>query len=109
MRQTTRKKYYGRSAIAQALRSAAGALTTAIEEAEKPQEESPVAATLRKVVKNLDEALEAEKIYAMNRKRIKYHLERERKNILALIAEVTGVAVLPVEKAAAKRKAEVKK
>jgi len=108
MRQTTRRKYYGRSSIAQALRTAASELCAAIEEAERPPTESPLAARLQKVAKCLDNALEAEKVYALQRKRVRSHLERERKHIQALIDEVTGVPVLPDEKVLAKRKKEPK-
>lgn len=101
MRQTTRRKYYGRSAITQALRSAANELGVAIIEAEK---ESPLAAQLQKVSKCLDNALGAEKIYALSRKRIRSHLEQERKHIQTLIAEVMDVPILPDEKVLAKRK-----
>ena len=104
MRQATRRKYYGRSAIAQALRTTASELNNAIAEAEKPIAESPLAVQLRKVTKCLDNAIEAEKIYALQRKRVKNHLERERKHIQDLIAEVTNIAVLPDEKAIKKRK-----
>ena len=108
MRQTTRRKYYGRSAIVQALRTAANELGTAITEAEKPPAETPLAAQLRKVARCLDNAIEAEKIYALQRKRVRTHLERERKHIQDLIDEVTGIPVLPDEKVLAKRKQEQK-
>jgi replicative superfamily II helicase len=104
MKQPTRRKYYARSAIAQALRTAASELNNAIAEAEKPQVESPLAVQLRKVAKCLDNAIEAEKIYTLQRKRVKTHLERERKHIQDLIAEVTNIAILPGEKLIAKRK-----
>ena len=83
MRQTTRRKYYGRSSIAGALRTAASELAAAITEAEKPPAETPLSAQLRKVAKSLDNAIEAEKVYALQRKRIKAYLERERKHISA--------------------------
>ena len=108
MRQTTRRKYYGRSAIVQALRSAANELGTAITEAEKPPAETPLAAQLRKVAKCLDNAIEAEKIYMLHRKRVKAHLEREKRHILDLIDEVTGIPVLPDEKVLTKRKKQQK-
>lgn len=104
MRQVTRRKYYGRLSIVQALRTAASELNNAITEAEKPPPESPLSSQLRKVAKCLDNALKAEKIYALQRKRVKAHLERERKHIQDLIVEITGIPIFPDEKAIAKRK-----
>lgn len=109
MRQSTRRQYYGRSAVAQALRSASAELNNAIQLSGKPPADSPLAESLKKVAANIARAIEAEKVYILGRKRIATKLAREKKMVDELIQEVAGVPVLPAEKVAAKRKRAKKK
>jgi hypothetical protein len=105
LRQTTRRKYYGRAVVAQALRSAGAELSNAIELSNKPPEpESPLTDSLKKVAAAIARAIEAEKMYILGRKRIAEKLTKEKKAIDDLIQEVVGVPVLPSEKIIAKRK-----
>lgn len=99
MKNTARRKYYARSAIASELRLAAQELQKAIELAGKPPEESPLTASLSEVVKVLNRAIENEKIYQLGRKQIQKALVKQRDSILQLLAEVKGLAITPGEKA----------
>jgi hypothetical protein len=103
VRAKTRKQYYGRSAVAQALRSASTELNNAIQLSEKPPE-SPLAESLRKVAANIERAIEFEKLYILGRKRIATSLAKEQKAINKLLSEVMALPVLPAEKITAKRK-----
>jgi hypothetical protein len=109
MRKTTKRKFWGRSAIVQELRDAVNELNSALIEGDKPSADSPLTIHLRKVQKAIDSAIEYEKIYALQRKRIKTLLENEKTRIAELLALVTGTAVLPHEKALQKQKAAIRK
>ena len=107
MRQTTRKKMYGRINVVQSLRGAVWGLKEAIEICEKPQE-SPLTESLKKVAKQVDSAIEAEKTYIMNRKRIASKLLKQKHDLEQLIQEVSDVPVMPEEKLMAKQKRAIK-
>lgn len=102
MRKTTRKRYYGRSNVAQSLRLALADLNDAIDAAGKPVE-TPLSASLRQVLVQLNHAIEAERVYVLNRKRIRGKLERHKRELEALLDEVMAVPVLPHEKILKKR------
>jgi len=104
VRQTTRRKYYGRINVAQAISSALKDLDNAIEESKKPPAESPLATALRRAGKSLMEAAEACDTYGMGRKRLTSALEREKAHIAAMLDQVKAIPVFQEEKAAAKRK-----
>ncbi len=101
MRKTTRKKYYGRSAIAGSLQSAINSLNTAIKEAGEPQR-SPLSDALRQVSSELNTAAKAFEVYGVNKKRLQNELRKELKNLQALLEQVRGMPVLPDEKVIAK-------
>lgn len=103
MKKTTKRKYWGRSAVTGALRSAANELTQAIELASTPPPASPVADSLRKVLRSVNQAIEYERLYELGRRRIKQRLEREKKSLEELIKEVTGIPVTKDEKARSRR------
>ncbi len=103
MRKTTRRKWYARSAVTGSLSSALSELKNAIELAGKPPAETPLTASLGKVVKTLNQAIEYEKLYQLGRKRIQRSLEREAKALEQLLEEVRGVPVTQGEKAIAKK------
>lgn len=104
MRQTTRRKYYGRSNIAAALRSAANEMAAAITEAEKPPAETPLSLSLKKVLKSIEQAIEYERVYQLGRRRIKTKLEREKRALEELIREVTGTPITTNEKLTVRRR-----
>ena len=99
MRHSTRRKYWGRSAVAQALMSARGSLEKAVTLAGT---ETPLEAALKEVVKDLARALEAGKAYQLEHKRLMGKIEREMKAINELIAQVQGMPVTQEEKTAKK-------
>lgn len=99
MRTSTRRKYWGRSGVAQALRGAQHALEGAIAETGK---ETPLELALKEVSKELGQALEAWKVYQLEQKRVRGKIEREMKNISDILAEVKGIPVTKEEKIAKK-------
>ncbi len=102
MRQKTRRQYYGRSVVAQNLRSASNELARAVELSEKPPPD-PLVDSLKKVAELVDRAIEAERQYILGRKRIANKLARQRKAIEELLKEVQSVPVMPEEKATTRR------
>ena len=102
MRQQTRRKYYGRTAVAQALRTASAELARAVEISEKPAAD-PLLDSLKKVATSVARAVEAEKVYILGRKRIAGKLARQQRAIDDLIKEVQGIPVMPEEKTTARR------
>ncbi|MBI4286309.1 MAG: hypothetical protein HY670_10515 [Chloroflexi bacterium] len=101
MRQSTRRRYYGRSNIASSLRSALNELQEAIKLSQKPLE-TPLSVSLGKVMADLQRAEEAYLIFNVGRKRIARKIEREKKHIAELLAEVTSIPVTKEEKLIAK-------
>ncbi len=108
MRQKARRQYYGRSTIAQTLRSAGAELARAIEISEKPPPD-PLVESLNKVAALVDRAIEAERVYILGRKRLATKLGRQKKAIEDLLKEVQGVPITPDEKVTAKRERAKKK
>ncbi|MDD5510797.1 MAG: hypothetical protein PHI12_08305 [Dehalococcoidales bacterium] len=109
MRKTTRRKYWGRSAIAGSLRTALNELNEAIAIASKPPAESPLATSIQKVLEDVSRALEAEKLYILGRKKISDRLVEEKRSLEELLQEVIDVPVLPDEKVVAKQERKKKK
>ncbi len=103
MRKETRRKYYARSNVAASLRGALTELNRSIELASQPIE-TPLPASLRKVLEAVNQAIEAEKVYILGRKRIRAKLERQKREIETLLQEVIAVPVFPDEKLLASRK-----
>lgn len=99
MRQTTRRKYWGRSAVAQALMSARGSLEKA---AALAGTETPLKVALKEANKDLARALQAGKVYQLEHKRLMGKIEREMKAISELISQAQGTPVTGDEKIAKK-------
>ena len=107
MRKTTRKKYYGRSAVVGALRGAATELTETIALVE--QEMSTLEESLRRVEKRLEAARKAEECYKLGRKRITAKLNRQKEAVKELVAEVNALPVFPEERLVDKQERQKKK
>lgn len=99
MRQTTRRKYWGRSAVAQALSGAQHSLEEAVAECSK---ESELERKLEQVQQDLGRALEAWKIYELEQKRIHKSIDQLVKKVTAILQQVRGIPVTPEEKASKK-------
>ena len=107
--QVTRKKFYGRSAVAAALRTMVGELDAAIKEAEKAPQNNPLTAMLLRIKKAADDAVEADKVYMLDRKLISKTLLKLQQDTADALAKVMEVPVLVDEKTIAKRNRLVKK
>ncbi|MDD5700405.1 MAG: hypothetical protein PHU23_00015 [Dehalococcoidales bacterium] len=105
MRNTTKRRTYGRTNIAQALRAAVGVLNSAIEQGK--QYETPEVLATRQVIKDLSRAIESYDVYGMKGKRLRAALEKERERLKELLDEVIGLAITPEEKVMAKHRAPV--
>ena len=103
MRQTTKKKYHGRSAVGGILRTALTELKEAIDLADQPQV-SPLASSLRKVIDSLEEAADfGGRVYTIPRS-VQSALSREIVNLTALLNKVVNIPVTQEEKLAARAK-----
>lgn len=102
MRQPTKRRTYGKAAMAQALRSARLELITALGQMSdvEPQEVS----AMRRVATDLTNALKAYDTYGMQAKRLRAALEELREQVEARIADVMGLAITPEEKTIARHK-----
>lgn len=103
IRQTTRRKYYGRSQAAGALRDALQGLEEAINLSQKPLDD-PLPTALRKAIRGLERALEACQVYNIDRKRLRASLAREKGHLQALVDQLVALPVLPQEKLLARVK-----
>ncbi len=101
MRKTTRKQYYGRSAIAGSLSSAINDLSKAIKLAQEPAP-SPISEAIKQVAVNLERAAKSFDVYGVKRKRLQNELLKEMENLQELLQQVRGIPVFPDEKAIAK-------
>lgn len=102
MRQVTRSRYYGRSAIAGSLRTSATLLVELANDLPGASKEPPLVRVLRRVVKSLQDAVGAYDIYKVNRRRLRTALLREQRHLTELLALVVAMPVLPEEKVVAK-------
>lgn len=104
MRQSTRRKYYGKSAAGGSLHSAVGDLRAAIAEAGKPPPHSPLHDALLQVAAELKRAADYLDIYKVNRKTLQRHLKKELANIEAILQELQGIPITQEQKLVAKVK-----
>lgn len=103
MRNTTRKKYYGRSAATGALSSAINSLQAAIEEAGKPQPHPPLYDALKSVAADIGRSADLFDVYNLKRKRLQKQLRGELVRLEKMLQEVQSVPVTQEEKLLAKR------
>jgi hypothetical protein len=101
VRNTTKRKYFGKINAISYLRSAANKLEEAKTLSTQPVD-SPFTKKLEEVIKELQFVLEAIKIYNMGLKRLTKRVEKEKCNIQALLDEVKSFLVFPEEKLLAK-------
>jgi hypothetical protein len=101
MRQTTRKKYYGRSAIAQDIRGVIVELNQVVNLLDQPLK-NPVAEKLFSVATSLGQAANACAIYKFGSKRLKAKIDRLIKEAGTLLTEVQDTPVFMEEKIQAK-------
>ncbi len=110
MRNTTRRRYYGRSEITSSLRMASQKLEAALLELKKPVD-TPFTQAVNEVVKTLQGCIKSYEVYNMSGKRLKQKILREIKHLQDLTAEMQYTPVFQDEKITArmersKRKAE---
>ncbi|MDD5701389.1 MAG: hypothetical protein PHU23_04985 [Dehalococcoidales bacterium] len=101
MRQTTRKKYYGRTDVAQNIRSVIGELNQVVNLIDQPLK-NPVAEKLFRVATSLGQAANACAIYKFGSKRLKAKIDRLIKEAGTLLTEVQDTPVFMEEKIKAK-------
>lgn len=104
MKQTTRRKYYAKSAAGGALNSAIYGLKLAIDEAGREQPHTPLYNALQKVAKDLQDAAESFDVYAFNRKRLQNKLKKQLSELQSILQELHATPVTQEEKLAAKVK-----
>lgn len=102
MRQTTRRKYYGRNQVASALRVVVQDLQKAIQDSQKPSE-TPLSAALDKTVKELKRITDACQIYKFGNKRFIKKVERVRDYVMELLEEAGTMPVFQEERLAARQ------
>jgi hypothetical protein len=102
MRQTTKRKIWGRGTIAQSLRAAIVGLNSALESVEK--KDQPELLALQQIQKNINQAIEYYVIYGLNRKRLLIALEKEKKHISELLQKFIDLPITKDEKTIAKHK-----
>jgi hypothetical protein len=101
MRNSTRRRYYGRSDITSSLRGAAQKLEAVILELKKPVE-TPVTVAIKEVTKSLESCIKSYEHYNMSGKRLKQKLQREVKHLQDLTTEMQNTPVFQDEKIIAK-------
>lgn len=104
MRQTTRRKTYGRSALAQALRSAVESLKVAIDDNERDPE-TPLVVHTKEAIAAMGRALYAFDIYGLDRKRMRAALEKIIDQAQELLTQVIALPITQDEKVLAKHSA----
>lgn len=100
MRETTRRRYYGRSVIAQMLAAGVVTLNKAIQEMDKPQE-TEISKLLTLVGKELLTAANAIQVYPTQRG-IVSAIKREQEHLKDLLERVRNMPVTQEEKVQAK-------
>ena len=95
MREKTRRRYFGRSNVAQALTTVQHLLEAAIAECAK---ESPLDAALKGVQQNVGRAMADWKIYQLEQKRIYTRLLQLQQDVSEVQLQVRGTPVTPEEK-----------
>ena len=106
MRQTTRRKLFGKSAAAGSLHSAISDLRAAIVEAGKSPPHTPLHDALTKVAADLKRSAEYFDICNLKKKTLQRRLKRELTNIEAILKELQSIAITQEQKLAAKVKRE---
>ena len=102
MRRSTKRRTYGKAAIASALRSARNELVTAL--GQYSDVEPPEVEAMRRVAANLTNALKAYDIYGMQGKRLRAALVELRELVDQRLAEVMGLVITPEERLLAKHR-----
>ena len=97
MRTTTRRKTYGRSNMAQAVRAALHGLEEALVGAAP---EPPLVLAIRKTIVDLNRALESYRVYGMTSKRIHTEIETEKARLSDLLNRIVALPITQEEKLA---------
>jgi hypothetical protein len=101
VRKSTNRKVIGRGTVVQFIRSASQGLLAAIDKLEKG--ELPGAEEIRAAQKSVQRALEYFDIYAINRKRLRNELEKERERLAVLLQQFIELPITQDEKILSKR------
>lgn len=101
MKNTTRRRIFGRTDIAQTLQLAVRDLTGAIEELKKPAE-VPANGLINGAIKALQECVKYHDAFNVPGKRLKVKLEREIKHLQDLIKEIQNIPISQEEKLTAR-------
>ncbi len=100
MRNTTKRKVWGRGTVVQCLRAAAEKLNNAL--AVVSEGEPPGTAELREVLKDLNRSLEYYDIYKIGRPRIRNDIVKLQSQTISLISQLIGLPITQDEKVIAR-------